>query len=154
MARLFPQLGWILFLIMTVVASALAYNFILKGDVEIAPDGRTAILFDDSERAFFFNEMRNFLIAVQKISDGIEKDDMAQIAAAAKKVGSGDMAQVPKGIMGKLPLAAKKMGHSTHKAFDQMAMDAESLGDKDHALSQLNKILPTCTACHSLYKVK
>lgn len=148
------RFGWILFLIMTAIAAALAYKFILSGETELAPDGRTTILFEESERTFFLNEMRNFLIAVQQISDGIEKDDMTQIANAAKKVGSGDLAHVPAGIMGKLPLAAKKMGLSTHKAFDQMAMDAESLGDKDHSLSQLNKILPTCTACHSLYQVR
>ena len=148
------RLGWILFFIMTIVASALAYKFILKGETEIAPDGRTTILFNDSERTFFLNEMRSFLIAVQQISDGIEKDDMTQIAAAAKKVGTGDMSLVPAGIMGKLPLATKKMGMSTHKAFDQIAMDAESLGDKDQTLSQLNQILSTCTSCHALYKVR
>lgn len=147
------KLGWILFLIMTAIASALAYKFIISGDTELAPDGRTTILFEDSERTFFLNEMRNFLIAVQQITDGIEKDDMTQIANAAKKVGSGDLAHVPAGIMAKLPLATKKMGLSTHKAFDQMAMDAESLGDKDHSLSQLNQILSTCTACHALYRV-
>lgn len=147
------KLGWILFLIMTLIASALAYKFILSGKTEVAPDGRTVILFEESERTFFLNEMRNFLIAVQQITDGIEKDDMSQIAQAAKKVGSGDLAHVPPGIMGKLPLATKKMGLATHKAFDQMAMDAESLGDKDHSLSQLNKILSTCTACHTLYRV-
>ena len=148
------RLGWILFLIMTLISSGLVYKFIIKGETEVAPDGRTTLLFNDSERAFFLNEMRNFLIAVQKISEGIEKDDMAMVTAAAKKVGSGDLAHVPTGIMAKLPLATKKMGLSTHKAFDQLAMDAEQLGDKDHALTQLNQILPTCTACHALYKVR
>lgn len=99
-------------------------------------------------------EMRNFLIGVQQILEGIEKDNMSQIASAAKKIGTADMAQVPGSLMGKLPLAFKKMGRATHKAFDQIAMDAEQLGDKDHTLSQLNQILPTCIACHSLYKVR
>lgn len=148
------KLGWILFLIMTIIASALAYKFILKGETEVAPDGRTTILFNESEQTFFLNEMRNFLIAVQQITDGIEKNDMPQIAAAAKKVGSADLSHVPSGIMAKLPLATKKMGLATHKAFDQIAMDAESLADKDHTLSQLNKLLSTCTACHSLYRVR
>jgi len=148
------RLGWVLFLIMTLISSGLVYKFIIKGETEVAPDGRTTLLFNDSERAFFLNEMRNFLIAVQQINSGIEKDDMALIAAAAKKVGSGDLSHVPSGIMAKLPLATKKMGLSTHKAFDQLAMDAEQLGDKDHSLIQLNQILPTCTACHALYKVR
>jgi len=148
------RLGWILFLIMTLIASGLAYKFIIKGETEVAPDGRTSLLLKESERDFFLNEMRNFLVAVQQITDGIEKDDMTQVADAAKKVGSGDLAHVPAGLMAKLPLAVKTMGLSTHKAFDQMAMDAEQLGDKEHVLSQLNQILPTCTACHALYKVR
>ena len=148
------RLGWILFLIMTLIASGLTYKFIISGETEVAPDGRTSLLLKESERNFLLDEMRNFLIAVQQITDGIEKDDMTQIASAAKKVGAGDLAHVPAGLMGKLPLAAKTMGLSTHKAFDQLAMDAEQLGDKDHVLSQLNQILPTCTACHALYKVR
>jgi len=147
------RLGWILFLIMTIIASGLVYKFIIKGEVEVAPDGRNTLLLEESERAFFLNEMRTFLVAIQQITEGIEKDDMAQVAKAAKSVGSADLAHVPAGLMAKLPLAVKKMGLGTHKAFDQMAMDAEQLGDKDHTLSQLNQILPVCTACHALYKV-
>lgn len=148
------RLGWILFIVMTVIASGLSYKFIIKGETQETADGRTLILLEESERNFLLAEMRNFLIAVQQITDGIEKDDMAQIVNAAKKVGSADLAHVPAGLMGKMPLAAKKMGRATHSAFDQMAMDAEQLGDKEHSLSQLNQILLTCTACHSIYKVR
>jgi len=148
------RLGWILFLVMSLITSGLVYKFIISGETEVAPDGRTTLLLEESERDFLLHEMRNFLIAVQQISEGIEKDDMKQIVSAAKKVGSGDLAHVPAGLMAKLPLAAKQMGLSTHKAFDQMAMDAEQLGDKEHTFSQLNQILPTCTACHSIYKVR
>ncbi|WP_246540222.1 hypothetical protein [sulfur-oxidizing endosymbiont of Gigantopelta aegis] len=148
------KLGWILFLFMSAVSATLSYQFIIKGDTEIAADGRTIILLEESERAFFLNEMRGFLIAVQQIIDGIEKDDMQQIATSARKVGTIGFASVPKSIVGKLPLATKKMGFATHQAFDQMAMDAESLADKEHTLSQLNQILSTCTACHSLYRLR
>jgi hypothetical protein len=148
------KLGWLLFLVMTAVSATLSYQFIIKGDTEIASDGRTIILLEESERAFFLNEMRGFLIAVQQIIDGIEKDDMKQIAESARKVGTIGFASVPKSIIGKLPLATKKMGLATHTAFDQMAMDAESLADKEHTLSQLNQILSTCTACHSLYRLR
>ena len=148
------RLGWILFAIMTAVSGALAYKFIFAGAIEIAPDGRTAILLEESEQTFFLNEMRSFLVAIQQITDGIEKDDMTQIATAARKVGMVGFSQVPASLIGKLPLAVKKLGRSTHNAFDQMAMDAESLGDKEHSLSQLNQILSNCTACHALYKIR
>lgn len=148
------RLGWILFVIMTAVSGTLTYKFILAGAVEIAPDGRTSILLETSEQTFFLNEMRNFLIAIQQITDGIENDNMDQIATAARKAGMVGFSQVPASLIGKMPLAVKKMGRATHQAFDQMAMDAESLGDKEHTLSQLNQILSNCTACHSLYRIR
>ncbi len=148
------RLGWILFIIMTLITMALAYKFIYSGHTEIAADNRTALILEDFERDFMLSEMRAFLVAVQQLTDGIEKDDMSQIASAARKVGTADLGHVPGSLMGKLPLAFKKMGMSTHKAFDQLAMDAEQLGDKEHTLSQLNQILPTCTACHALYRVR
>ena len=148
------RLGWILFIIMTGVSVTMAYLFIYQGKTEMAEDNRTIILLEPFERDFVLAEMRGFLIAVQQIVDGIEKDNMAQIAQAAKKVGMATMHEVPGSIRGKLPLAFKKMGHASHSAFDQLALDAEQLGDKEHTLSQLNQILPTCTACHSLYKVR
>lgn len=148
------RLGWILFVIMTLVSVTLAYQFIYRGKTEPAADNRTVILLETSEREFVLAEMRGFLIAVQQIVDGIEKDNMQQVAQAARKVGMGTMDSVPGSIRGKLPLAFKKMGHTSHSAFDQLALDAEQLGDKEHTLSQLNQILPNCTACHSLYKVR
>ena len=148
------RLGWILFFIMTMVTMGLAYKFIYSGQVEQTEDNRSALIVENAERDFMLNEMRNFLIAVQQITEGIEKDDMVQISNSAKKVGMADLQLVPGTLMGKLPLAFKKMGRATHMAFDQMAMDAEQLGDKEHTLSQLNQILLTCTACHSLYKVR
>jgi hypothetical protein len=146
--------GWILFFIMMLIAAAMAYNFIYRGKVELAPDGRTAVLLGSSERDFVLLEMRTFLEAVQQISQGIENDDMQIVTKAARKVGSAELVNVPGTLMAKLPLAFKTMGLSVHKSFDQMAMDAEQLGDKDHTQSQLNQILPTCTTCHSLYSIK
>ncbi|MDX2502944.1 MAG: hypothetical protein QNL62_00505 [Gammaproteobacteria bacterium] len=148
------RLGWILFFIMTLITMAFAYKFIYSGHTELAPDNRRALILEDFEREFLLTEMRNFLVAVQQITEGIEKKNMQQISIAAKKVGSADLQHVPGSLMGKLPLAMKKMGRSTHKAFDQLAMDAEQLGDEEHTLSQLNQILPTCTACHSQYRVR
>ena len=148
------RLAWVLFFVMSLINIILIYQFMLRGETKAAPDGRTVILLEASERTFFLSEMRSFLVAIQEISEGIEKDDMAQIARAARKVGSADLAHVPPGLMTKLPLATKKMGLSTHQSFDQIAMDAESLGDKEHTLSQLNQLLPICTGCHALYQIQ
>ena len=59
---------------------------------------------------------------------------------------------VPGSLVGKLPLAFKKLGFDTHARFDELALDAEQLGDRDHALAQLNAILMNCVACHAAYR--
>jgi len=60
---------------------------------------------------------------------------------------------VPGTLMGKLPIELKKLGFDTHTKFDQMAMDAEELGDGSHALEQLATLMQNCVACHSAYRL-
>ena len=43
--------------------------------------------------------------------------------------------------MKKLPLEFKKLGMGTHKAFDQLALDAADLGDKGHTMQQLGELM-------------
>ncbi|NOY15605.1 MAG: cytochrome c, partial [Gammaproteobacteria bacterium] len=54
---------------------------------------------------------------------------------------------------GKLPLAFKKLGFDTHAKFDQLAMDANDLGDRDHTLQQLSTLMENCVACHAAYRI-
>ncbi len=148
------RLGWFLFFIMLIITAVMAWQFIYTGKTELAADNRKALILEDFEKDFLLAEMRGFLNSVHQIIDGIEKDNMEQITKAAKNSGFSDVANVPTSLRGKLPLEMKKMGFSVHRAFDQMALDAEQLGDKEHTLSQLNEILATCTACHALYRVR
>ncbi len=55
--------------------------------------------------------------------------------------------------MGKLPMPFKQLGRDTHARFDQIALDAEQLGDPRHALSQLNDVLDNCVACHAAFRI-
>ncbi len=154
MSKGIARLGWILFFIMVIITAVMAWQFIYTGKTELASDNRKALILEDFEKDFLLAEMRGFLNSVHQIIDGIEKDNMEQILSAAKDSGFSDVANVPASLRGKLPMEMKKMGFSVHRAFDQMALDAEQLGDKEHTLSQLNEILATCTACHALYRVR
>jgi hypothetical protein len=53
-----------------------------------------------------------------------------------------------------LPEEFMRMGMSVHKAFDQMAADAESLKDPKHTLRQLSKAMQTCNGCHAGYQIR
>jgi cytochrome c556 len=54
--------------------------------------------------------------------------------------------------MGKLPLAFKQLSVDTHAKFDELALDAEQLGDPDHTLAQLNRLMQNCVSCHAAYR--
>jgi len=56
--------------------------------------------------------------------------------------------------MAKLPLQFKALGMSTHKGFDQIAMDAHDLGDAKHSLQQLGQLMNNCVACHATYQLR
>jgi hypothetical protein len=40
-----------------------------------------------------------------------------------------------------------------HQDFDRIALDAETMGDTRHALTQLGETLNKCVACHAMYQL-
>ena len=60
---------------------------------------------------------------------------------------------VPPALIGKLPLTFKKLGFAAHSQFDQLALDAEQLGDPLHTREQLTDLMNNCVACHATYSL-
>ena len=79
---------------------------------------------------------------------------MKLVADAANIVGRPAQEGMPSSLVGKLPLEFKKLGFDTHSRFSQLAMDAESLGDEQHALAQVSELMENCVACHATYKIE
>jgi len=129
------------------------YKFIIQGSVSESTDGRTTILLSDSERNLVLTEMRAFLSSVQQINQGIAEDDMELVVEHARKSGKAAQTGMPGTLVGKLPLPFKKLGGDTHAKFDQLAMDAEDLGDRDQALEQLSALMQNCVSCHATYRI-
>ena len=125
------------------------YKFIFQGSVSESTDGRMAVHLDAGETDLVLMEMRMFLDAVQQIVKGVNENDMKLVAEAARKVGKEAQLAVPGTLMGKLPIELKKLGFDTHTKFDQLAMDAEELGDSGHAMEQLATLMQNCVACHA-----
>ena len=126
-----------------------AYKFLVQGSVVESADGRIAISLTAGERDLVLGEMRAFLVSIQQITKGVTEENMELVAESARKVGMGAQRDVPGSLMGKLPLSFKKLGFDTHSRFDQLALDAESLGDGQHALKQLTELMQNCIACHA-----
>jgi len=137
-------------LLLLVIAGGV-YKFIFQGSASEGTDGRMAIHLTSGERDLVLTEMRAFLESVQQVTKGISADDMKLVAESARKSGKAAQGAVPGTLVGKLPLAFKKLGFDTHGKFDQLALDAEEFGDSGHALSQLATLMENCVACHAVY---
>lgn len=147
------RLCWTLTVLLALGLAATLYLFIVRGSVTPASDGRTAILLEPGERDLVLAEMRAFLAATQGILVAATKGDLVAAAAAARGVGAAAQSGVPASLMGKLPLGFKQLGFDTHSRFDQLALDAESLGDANQTLTALGALLSNCVACHAAYRI-
>ncbi len=113
----------------------------------------TTLRLSAPEKAHVHAEMRLFLSGTQRIVSGIADNDMNRVAVAARELGMAAAHDVPASLRAKLPLAFKQLGQATHQGFDDLARDAESLADANHALQQLGKIMSNCVSCHATYRL-
>lgn len=148
------KICWTLVVLLALVTGVAGYVFIIKGETVAGSDGRTVIVLDQGERSIILAEMRAFLESVQAITVAVAREDMAGVAVAARKVGAAAQQEVPASLVKKLPTAFKKLGFSTHQAFDQLALDAESFGDKEQTLEALGELMLNCVGCHAAYQIQ
>lgn len=136
------------------IIAAGAYKFIFQGSVVQTADGRQGLLLEPAERDLVLAEMRAFLTRVQQITQGIVEQDFTGIAESARAVGRAAEHEVPGPLVAKLPLGFKRLGFDTHARFDQLALDAEQLGDAGYTLEQLSELMQNCVACHAAYRIE
>ncbi|MCW8906119.1 MAG: hypothetical protein OQL28_02625 [Sedimenticola sp.] len=147
------KICWSSLAALLLLGGLLGYRFIFQGDTLPLADGRVAIQLNDSERDLLLSEMRGFLATLQAITEGATGDDLALAANAARKAGIAAQKGVPVSLMSKLPLAFKQLGVDTHRQFDQLALDADQMGDADHTLGQMSRLMQNCVSCHAAYRI-
>lgn len=125
-----------------------------KPAVNRTADQRANLVLLDAERHIVLEEMRNFLAVLQTITDAVPREDMKEIARAARTMGSGAANEIPPQTVAKLPPEFQMLAGRVHTAFDLIAMDAEAIGDPMHTISQVSDMLQTCNACHGIYQLK
>ncbi len=116
-------------------------------------DTRSVIQLSTQHRALVLAEMRQFLSGLQQITNALSRDDMETVTREARTLGTSMSHHMPAELKQALPQGFRKMGHAVHNDFDQIALDAESLGDRQHTLSQLGDTLSRCVSCHSMYQI-
>lgn len=141
------------------IAALLATAPVLADDMHAhhhapAADTRAILALTPAERGMVLEEMRAFLDGVQKMTAALAVEDMKTTATAARALGQVMTHEVPAELRKKLPQEFRQLGSSVHREFDQIAMDAESLGDPRHTLRQLSSTLQKCVACHATYQIR
>jgi hypothetical protein len=139
---------------LAIVIAWMGYKFIVAGSAVKAEDGRATIMLEPAERALLLHEMRDFVVGLQAVADGLARDDMKAVAKASRAMGMAHAHDVPAAMVGKLPLEFKTLGFGLHRAFDRMAMDAADIAMPRHTLGQLADALQKCVACHNTYQVR
>lgn len=124
------------------------------GHHHAAVDSRQAIVLPLEGQAALRLEMHQFLAGIQSITSALARDDMKAVAPIARSLGMKAAHETSAALHTKMPLEFSQKGMALHQAFDQMAMDAESLGDVKHTLGQMGSLLQTCMACHEQFRVE
>ncbi len=144
---------WVLLALLCALVVGIGYRLIGGAPTGTASDGRAEITLPAADRDLVLAEMRAFLGAVQGIAEALTREDLTAVATQARAMGLAAMGQVPPSLMQALPLEFKTLGRGVHAAFDQLALDAEEMGDAAHGLRQLSAILSQCVACHATYRL-
>jgi len=147
------QLALVALLLWLVTIATFAW-FVVRGNTTTGTDNRTAVVLADGERNLILAEMRGLLSGVHDILDGINRNDMKQVAAAARLVGMGSAADVNPALMAKLPLTFKQLGMSVHHDMDDLAQAAESGKSAAQLQVMLTASVAKCVACHSAWQLK
>lgn len=145
------KVSWTITAVLAVMLAFVGFKFV-TGSVEQTDDGRTAILLTAPEKDMILGEMRTFLEGVQTIVEAIAEDDMETVAATATSIGMAATGGEPAQLIAKLPLDFKSLGMGTHKAFDDLSMEATDMGDSKIVLAQLGDLMLRCTSCHEGYR--
>ena len=143
---------WGVITILLLALSAIGYKLV-QGDVSPSEDVRIAINLSKNERNLVLNEMRNFLISTQGVSEAISNNDLKLAAKLASEAGMQAEKNTPGSLLSKIPLAMKTLGFDTRQKFDQIATDALKLNDPIHSRNQLDALMKNCIACHASFKI-
>ena len=146
------KLLWTIIILLVVFSSFLVNKFI-SGSVAPSDDTRTAVIMTKDERDLILSEMRAFLVSVQGVSQAITENNIEQLEELAHKAGMAAEEGTPGSLLQKIPLAMKKMGFGVREQFDGIAETARTTKDMGTARKQLDTLMKTCIACHTIYRL-
>lgn len=133
----------------------LVYLFIIKGSglVKLEGDNRTTVKYPADVRELILSEMRDYLVVINKIQDGLATDNPKMIVEAATTQGSQAILDTPTRVLKSAPLACKQLGFRGHNLFQAIADSARINFNPKTTQKQLVTLTNNCVTCHRSYKL-
>lgn len=98
-------------------------------------------------------EMRQMLVALNRVLGAAADDDAAGVAEAARAGGTAIAVDMDPALADALPGEFMQLGMATHRAFDAVAEAAEARSGTDSILAALHRLTSNCVACHTTYRL-
>jgi len=133
----------------------LAYILLFTGTelVKLPNDTRTTVKYAPDLRELVMSEMRDYLVIMAEIQQGIAENDPNKIYEAASRQGQASIDETPARLLKLSPLACKQMGFRGHHLFQAIADSAKTNYNPKTTIKQMAALTNNCVACHASYKV-
>lgn len=146
-------LTWTALVLWMLTVGVGSYYFVF-GTTVAGVDKRTEVRLNVHEREFVLNEMRTLLAELQRVVDGLARDDMKAVSVHLSNMGMKMAADDSPTLLGKLPIGLKTMGIGLHKKMDELSEKvAKKQIQKKELLQELSNSLSVCVSCHSTYRI-
>ncbi len=134
---------------------ALAYILLFTGTelVKTPDDNRTIVKYAPDLRELVMSEMRDYLVIMSDIQQGIAENNPEKIYTAAARQGQASIDETPVRLLKLSPLACKTMGFQGHHLFQAIADSAKTNYNPQTTIKQMAELTNNCIACHNTYKV-
>ena len=141
------------FLLTTLI---LSYILLFTGTelVKLPNDNRIIVKYAPDLRELVMSEMRDYLVIMSDIQQGIAENDPKKIYEAASKQGQASIDETPARLLKLSPLACKTMGFQGHHLFQAIADSAKTNYNPQTTIKQMAELTNNCIACHNTYKVE
>lgn len=96
-------------------------------------------------------EMRTMLASLNRILEGLAREDTAAMAGAARASGLATAADPH--LEQLLPAEFLRMGVATHRQFDTLAAAIQAGIPRDSVVDRLGRLTGSCVACHETYRL-
>ena len=134
----------------------LSYILLFTGTelVKLPNDNRIIVKYAPDLRELVMSEMRDYLVIMSDIQQGIAENNPKKIYEAASRQGQASIDETPARLLKLSPLACKTMGFQGHHLFQAIADSAKTNYNPQTTIKQMAQLTNNCIACHNTYKVE